>query len=249
MNVHPSINIDKYPDYLQLAIDNGYHFIFYNETDNYEKFIILRHDIDLDLACAVRMSTIEYELGISATYFIMLHNELYNIFSKNNLKRIEKLISNGHTIGLHFDPSFYSRLVNMDQIISFIHKEIQHLSGIIDYPVYYVSFHQPITTILETDYRDNVFESVYNHHYFRAIRYISDSRGQWFAESFDELIRQNTQPKIQFLCHPVLWFNANEIQLSKRLMTWVKDRQNRLTHDVAHTINDPSRNMILLQES
>ena len=71
-------------------------------------FIILRHDVDLDIYPVYKLGQIEKELGIKSTFFIMTTCQNYNPLAPNNRKLINKIKNDGHEIGLHFDPTIYS---------------------------------------------------------------------------------------------------------------------------------------------
>ena len=70
-------------------------------------YIILRHDVDLDLYPAYKISQIEKQLGIKSTFFIMTSCQNYNPLSATNRKLLKDIQNDGHEIGLHFDPSIY----------------------------------------------------------------------------------------------------------------------------------------------
>ena len=69
--------------------------------------VILRHDIDMDLEAALRMSSIEKDLGIKSTYFFMVSSPLYNVFSSSGAQQVRQLLDAGHHFGLHFDCAVY----------------------------------------------------------------------------------------------------------------------------------------------
>ena len=83
---------------------NGYKTIFFDELTDTNQLII-RHDIDYDCKLAYTMSLIEKENDVKSTYFFMMSNPVYNIFSKENRDYIKGIKENGHTISIHFDPT------------------------------------------------------------------------------------------------------------------------------------------------
>lgn len=242
--VHQDIRASLYPAHIKIAKDNGYKFIKYDDVDKHDKFFILRHDIDMDLRLAGEMAKLEHAAGVTATYFIMLHNELYNTGALAHRKVLREMRDLGHTVGLHFDPTVWApyKTKNLPRLIE---KEIHWLSELAETQVHWVSFHQPDSYFLNNDVVGEGFESVYNSRFTRGMRYIADSMGMWREESISELLQRNDTPKIQFLSHPANWFNEEAVTLNERMGCLVAQQQARLPHIFAHAINAPPRNLVL----
>lgn len=73
---------DAYKNMILLLEEHGYTFCNYLNYKRYDKSVIMRHDVDNDLEKALKFSEIEYEMGISSTYFVLVTSNFYNIFSK-----------------------------------------------------------------------------------------------------------------------------------------------------------------------
>lgn len=243
-HVHPAIQLSKYREHLRLARQQGYAVVTYDEVDSASKCLILRHDIDIDLHCAVEMARVEQQEGVAATYFLMLHNELYNVAATSSRALVRELTELGHAIGLHFDPTYWS-VTTREELHEYVRLEIGWLSKIADRPVKYVSFHQPTTFILDDDFEDDLFVSVYNRKFTKDLRYIADSMGGWREEAIDELLRSGRSSKIQFLSHPALWCNEDRSVLQDRLAAVVQQQRQRQPHLLARAINDPRRNVVM----
>ena len=69
--------------------------------------VIMRHDIDMDLEAALKISSLEKDLGIHSTYFFMVCCPLYNVFSSNGAEQVKEILAAGHHFGLHFDCALY----------------------------------------------------------------------------------------------------------------------------------------------
>ena len=67
-------------------------------ADQYpERFVILRHDVDLKAANSLRTAQIEHELGIRASYY-------FRVVPQSNRPRIIRAIAElGHEIGYHYE--------------------------------------------------------------------------------------------------------------------------------------------------
>jgi hypothetical protein len=244
--VHPSIRLSRYRSHLELARTEGFEFVGFDGVSKSDRFIILRHDVDLDLDCARTMAHLETEIGAASTFFIMLHNDLYNPFGARSRGVIRELVELGHTVGLHFDPTFWA-VDAQEEIAERIRLELDLLSEICGRRVFFVSFHQPLPFFLEDDFGSSSFESVYNERFTAkgGIRYIADSMGTWREESIDELIRSGRSPKIHFLAHPALWVHEEGELLNERLRGVAERRRRRVDDEIALAVNDPRRELIL----
>lgn len=90
---------------MNLAKQN-YEFVFYsNVTKN--PHVLWRHDVDFSIHRSLKLAEIEKNVGVYSIHFIRLHSEFYNIFEKEIFDRVNKIISFGHEIVLHFDYDFY----------------------------------------------------------------------------------------------------------------------------------------------
>ena len=107
---------------IRLAQERGYNFINFNDVkfisenskdttydliSNYNKGqILLRHDVDVNLSAAAKMASAEHKLGVKTTYFLMWRSPCYNLMSRSSQKYVEKILTLGHSIGLHYDHGF-----------------------------------------------------------------------------------------------------------------------------------------------
>lgn len=162
--------------------------------------LLLRHDIDLDLSAAIRMGEIENKLNVSSTYFILVSSDFYNPLSKAGRKQLKELVTLGHEIGLHFDPTVYGE-ADYDQLQLEVKREANALSIALETPIQSVSLHCP--SIHGKYPLFDGFINAYDPIIFGDDCYFSDScmdfRGkdpyQWA-----EFARDKT---VQFLIHPM----------------------------------------------
>src|SRR5262245_23044590 len=68
------------------------------------RYFILRHDVDFCLQTALEMAQLEAQLGVRATYFILLSSPSYNVFSAPENSIPARLVELGHEVALHYDP-------------------------------------------------------------------------------------------------------------------------------------------------
>lgn len=163
--------------------------------------VILRHDVDVSLPLALKMAKAEHDLGVKATYFILLSSRHYNSLEGNNASTIRAIAELGHEIGLHYDTSAY-RLYSND-CREAIKLEVETLERLSKQKITALSCHAPkgpdsfihIEGYYDTD--DPLLRDVYVH----------DSQGVWSIRSLSTLL--NKKPKKVLLnTHPLVWTGA-----------------------------------------
>ena len=87
---------EGYGDLIDSLKNNGYGFADYENYRQFEKCVILRHDVDYDLQRVIKMAELEHEKNVSATYFVLLTSDFYNLASKESeevLKYLKKSVT------------------------------------------------------------------------------------------------------------------------------------------------------------
>jgi len=243
------INRESLETFFQEAKQHGYAFIGYEQAQQTPRFIIMRHDVDLDLNYAAELAELEARHDVGSTYFLMLRNPLYNLLAPQSSRCLRKILDLGHQVGLHFDVSAYPD-ANQSRLLEAISHELSILKQLAgsDRVSKCVTFHKPNPHILNTEIVTDDFFSGYNRSFFRDIRYIADSGGAWREESILELIRDARPPRIQFTSHPIWWIAPGRTQAEK-LAALLQQHAALAEEDLACTINDPSRDFILYRPS
>jgi hypothetical protein len=210
-----NFTLKHYADTLALAKEKGYVFSKmkdYPQNIGHEKVIFKRHDVDIQMANALRLAKIEAELGIPATYFLRVHAN-YNPFSFEYYKVVKKLRELGHEIGLHHEADF-AKLYDEDEKEMFWRAR-QVLELIIGEKIVGVAPHEPTRgTKLVDEKNMHEFEleyEAYSSHFFKDIKYIADSGGRWREGCMCEFIKRET-PKLCILTHPLWWFEKSPIE-------------------------------------
>ncbi len=208
----------SYEKLLNSIIKNNY--IFSDYKDNVEKAVILRHDVDYSLEKTIRIAEIEKKNNVNSTFFIMLTCDFYNIFSLSGRNVVDKLLSLGHDIGLHFDEMRYPEIIGKPkEIIDKIVLEASILSKVIGKEVTKVSMHRPSKEIIEANLTIPQIVNTYSYKYFSEYKYISDSRRRW-REPILDIINGRQYEKIQILIHP-FWYNDEELSLEDTIRMYV----------------------------
>lgn len=177
----------------------------FKKLKNRKKFIILRHDIDYSLVHALKLAEEENIHGLKSTYFVMLHNPLYNALSEESLSIIKKISRLGHDIGLHYDTTFLPKSRNT--ALGTIKKEASILKDICGKEIISVAQHNPtINPKLKYDITIN-FSDAQNPEIINICRYLSDSVQNWRERCMCNHI--DKEDKLQILTHPIWWSNQH----------------------------------------
>ena len=93
----------KYKELLQKLIENHYRFVTFeyycaHKTElGTERFVILRHDVDLRAENSLATAKIEHQLGVKASYYFRVMEE------SNKPEVIREIVALGHEIGYHYE--------------------------------------------------------------------------------------------------------------------------------------------------
>ncbi|MER2515708.1 MAG: hypothetical protein ABTR92_04750 [Candidatus Accumulibacter phosphatis] len=104
---------------LQALLDAGLAPVLHREyaaKSDMKSILLLRHDVDSDLDAAVNMASIEFQMGVRATYFLLPpgdYGHKSNYYgriafgrvwhSRKLLTAVRRLLGYGHEVGLHND--------------------------------------------------------------------------------------------------------------------------------------------------
>src|SRR5262249_7645039 len=101
--------LEGYRKILVRAVSLGYRVVCFRDfslTDTIPA-LLLRHDLDRPLKGAELFGELESNLGITSTFFIQTTCDFYNLLSKGTRRIIERLVAQGHEIGLHYEAERY----------------------------------------------------------------------------------------------------------------------------------------------
>lgn len=184
-----------------LTFKNNYSFSnFYNHSNN---DIILRHDIDYSLESALAIAEIEHRIGVSSTFFLLFHSEMYNIFSPTSVSIISRILELGHYIGLHYDSTVLLSLnANPGKILR---EELAILEEHFGTKTNVVSAHNP-TLNDGIEIPQNIINA-YDPEFTQDRKYLSDSVQFWRENCFCTHV--NKHKKLQILTHPIWWSEKN----------------------------------------
>lgn len=162
--------------------------------------LLLRHDVDLSLRLALEMAEFEYERGITATYYILPHNDFYSPFSADGRRALSRMAEMGHEVGLHCDGAVYPD--GGEAFLRAVRRDIETLEDATGQKVVSASQHSPIDT-RPIDFGDLVAIDPYAASIMEKFGYVSDSAMSWRAATPWDLLQSGKN--LQLLIHPVWW--------------------------------------------
>ncbi|RLT34151.1 MAG: hypothetical protein DWI57_16935 [Chloroflexi bacterium] len=196
------------------------------------RFVLLRHDIDFDLAPALTMARLEAEMGIFSTWFVLVRTEHYNLFSAENSRIVEEILGLGHRLGLHLDCAAYPD-ATWQEMNAGCAKEAALLENWFGVDVPVVSVHRPSPAIIGSDARLTAPRlHTYMPLFSGPIHYRADSRGLWrYGEPLESPAFLDGKP-LHLLVHPIWWREA-ESSPSQTLDDFIARRSQQIEASVA----------------
>jgi len=227
-----NFSIPHYREILESALENGYTFVGYDDVgflSNSQKACILRHDVDYLPEHAPAFAHVEGELGIKATYFFQVCAKPYNLREAGNYQVVQGLHKLGHTIGLHFDPTWKPH-AKLEELASLCRQDkavFEAITGI--KPCEIVAFHNP-HRFAEMVLNKEVLgmRHTYEKVYFSDIKYLSDSQG-WYEGCMCLVFTSRRYPVIQLLTHPYIWPDEPSSGFIEDMAHLVQARTDELT--------------------
>jgi hypothetical protein len=165
----------------------------------------LIHDVDDSLDNSKIFSSIERATGNRSTFFVRLHAKWYNALSYKNIEIMKQLIDSGSSVGLHFEPAFYSK----SMMKKGIEKELDMLEVALDYKITKLSIHEPArfgSIDKDTDLPSGIEYYCWDSDHYKGKKYISDSGARWREGCMCNHIGKHSSMII--LTHPMWWFET-----------------------------------------
>lgn len=208
-----------YTELISLLRKNNYEICGYSNHADHSKCVILRHDVDYCLEKALSLAVLENSLDVSATYFILLSSDFYNVASQRDRDIICNIAKLGHSIGLHFDETAYDLSGSDAGFEEMVEKERMILSNLLDLEVGAVSMHRPSKETLTADYKFKNAVNSYSGLFFKEFKYLSDSRSHW-REPVLNIIKSNQYDRLHILVHS-FWYSENGITAREAIRDYV----------------------------
>ena len=240
--------LSSYSKLLDQIRTSAYEFItfqqFCERPDREQKWCILRHDVDRLPWNAVKMSDIEREKGIKASYYFRVAKEAYN---QNVIKRI---VEAGHEAGYHYEDM---DLASGDKIKAYelFKTHLEHFRSF--YDVKTICMHgSPLSQYdnrdiwKEYDYKDHgIIGEPYYDLDFNNVFYVTDTGRKWNnsevsvrdkvktpfnieiqnIQHFINRLKAGELPdKIMINTHPNRWFDESYLWVKELVMQNIKNQ-------------------------
>lgn len=198
--------LSGYQRILQAALTGGYRFESFEAIgrEGAPRTCLLRHDIDSELHGCGPMLEVERSLGVRATYFLMTRSTSYNLFCVEGRSMVERILEDGHRIGLHF----MGELCESDPapvLSEKVQREAEWLQSEFGAAIRVVSFHQPSQAVLDGQLLIPGLINTYNRAQMSDYFYVSDTNMRWRHEHPVEIFGKTLYPRLQLLIHPMWW--------------------------------------------
>jgi hypothetical protein len=205
--------------------------------------VLMRHDVDFDLAAARRMAELEREEGVQSTYFFLLTTEHYNVLSRRGTADVQAILALGHHLGLHFDCAAYSANSSEQSLRAACLKEALLLGEWFGREVEIISYHRPSPLVLTGNPALSApLPHTYTARFMKDFRYCSDSRGEWRFGDPRSTAEFSSRSPMHILIHPI-WWNSNRKQPRQSLTDWLSRRTELLEQSTADNCAVYQRNM------
>jgi hypothetical protein len=186
----------------------------------------VRHDIDLSLERALAMADVEAELGVAATFLVMVDSPLYDLEEATSRDVLHRLRSLGHEVGLHMDLADRAGdpALRLDDIEELLRHDRRRLEEVLGAEVRSLSFHrppEPLVALLAGHERLGGLVNAYAAALMGC--YLADSAGAW---RFGDPLPAITKPPcdtIQLLIHP-FWWDDRHVTPADRLEAFFQAR-------------------------
>ncbi|MEO9277738.1 MAG: hypothetical protein ABI340_08200 [Nitrososphaera sp.] len=166
-----------------------------------DKFIVLRHDVDISLEHALKIAHLESKHDLHSTFFILLHSPFYNALARKSANIISRISKLGHEIGLHYDTTFLPK--SLSNAHKQLKNEIRILENISGQKIISVTQHNPTTTVKMNLKLTSGFLDAMHNILTKNAMYISDSVQNWRKGCMCNHVGKIN--KLQILTHPIWW--------------------------------------------
>jgi len=194
--------LEHYFETIENYKDEGYQFIRLFEaphlTRSDDKFVVMRHDVQLSLDAAYELAKEEANHNIESTYYVLLYSDLYNINSVNSIHSIRAISRLGHDVGLHLDTK---KMINMQKEV----KWLEMLLGIdvTSYSQHLVDESPPIDSATRMMNRSLMNADDWTEE--RGIKLLIENGMKWNEDCFCKHIGRF--PRMQVATNPEWWVN------------------------------------------
>ncbi len=203
----PSFSLQGYRALLLALRGHGYSLVpVTTMKTRIAKSAHIRHDVDLHLYGVDRIARIEADLGVSATYYILMTGP-YNPLSSQNLAVLKTLLEMGHEIGLHYDLQIYPE--SLTAASERINLEIALLEHAVGCEIRTIVRHQPYLGGTDPFKQHSKLLNAHDPAYESGMIYVSDSCRLWRKDSTNRIFSMDPEQHLHLSTHPELWLDES----------------------------------------
>jgi len=147
----------KIKEHFEEVIRQGYRvitcrdYVEFKKSDNRDRVLVNRVDIDFSCTKARRLAEIFNELNLKASFFVRLHAPEYNPFSFENYRCLCAIRDAGHEIGYHSEIIDESVIWNEDAAVC-LKRDLAVLETMLDIQIDGVASHGGMTGLNNLDF-------------------------------------------------------------------------------------------------
>jgi hypothetical protein len=186
----------------------------------------VRHDIDLSLERALAMAEVEADIGVRATFLVMVDSPLYDLEEATSREVLHRLRALGHEVGLHLDLAERGAdpALTVGDVEALLAPDRRRLEEVLGETVRAVSFHRPperLVALLAGEARLCGLVNAYAAPLMRC--YLADSAGSWRHGDPLPAVTEPPADVIQLLIHP-FWWDDHHVAPADRLEAFFRAR-------------------------
>jgi hypothetical protein len=121
-------SLEHYRELLEAAKEGGYRFAGFDRPPG-PGDLIIRHDVDLSLAAAVRMAEVEAEAGVGSTWCLMTRSVFYNLASREGEETLAGLVELGGRIAHHAVWPHVDLDDRFERVVAWHNPELEYLTA------------------------------------------------------------------------------------------------------------------------
>lgn len=188
--------------------------------------LVVRHDIDLSLERAVAVGRVEREVGVRATFLVMVDSPLYDLDDPSSRAALAELRELGHDVGLHMDlgPRGEVAGLRLGDVTPEVSACRDRLEAVLGEPVRSISFHRPADPLVAALHPVADVCGMVNAYAAPLMRcYLADSAGSWRHGDPRPVLRRPPCETVQLLVHP-FWWGEEHLGAADRLEAFYRER-------------------------
>lgn len=249
--------LNIYAELISTLKNCGYSFITFQEycTNKngiiaLDKYVILRHDVDLKSKQSVRVARIEHNIEVLSSYY-------FRIVKQSNVPdHIKRIVSLGHEIGYHYEDMAIKR-GNIDEAYSHFIEKLNYFRSY--YPVTTICMHGSPSTAYDNkdlwkkyDYKKHgIIGEPYFDTNFNEIFYLTDTGRCWDGMKYS--VRDKVQTNYIQSYHSTfdiisaakLGTLPNKIMITTHPQRWTNNKFEWLIEFISQNIKNKIKRIIL----